>query len=99
MPSALKIESSTCCVSRPLEQSHVQRQPGAVGYSLEEARDDVGALPPHPRVGEIDVRDEERPARGLESDVGERLVRRYDGRAEPAAFSARRAPASAWPSA
>ena len=53
----------------------MQRQPGALGELVEEAREQVAAEPADARSREVDVRDDERPARRLERDVGERLVR------------------------
>ena len=47
------------------------------------------ASPRDARRGEVDVRDEQRPARRLERDVRERLVGRHDGRAGPRRPSAR----------
>ena len=58
------------------DQPHVQRDPGALGELAQEVGDEVGVEPADPRVGEIDVRHEQRPARHLEGDVGERLVGR-----------------------
>ena len=39
------------------------------------------ARPGDPRVAEVDVRDDQRPPRGLDDDVRERLVRGHGGRA------------------
>ena len=60
-----------------LDQPDVERQPGALGQLAQELGDDVGLEPADAGVGEVDVGDDERPARRLEGDVRERLVRRH----------------------
>ena len=56
-------------MSVPFEQADVQGEPRAVGEPLEEAASDVGAEAADPRLGEIDVRDDERRVRRLERDA------------------------------
>ena len=60
-----------------LDQPDVERQPGPFGQLPQELGDDVGLETADAGVAEVDVGDDERPARGLEGDVGERLVGRH----------------------
>ena len=50
---------------------------------MQEGRDHVARQAGDPRVAEVDVRDDQRPAGRLDDHVGERLVGGHDGRAVP----------------
>src|SRR4030095_14648191 len=52
-----------------LDQADVQREPGRARELVEEARRQIRREPADPRLGEVDVGDDERPSRGLEDDV------------------------------
>src|SRR5918996_182815 len=74
-----------------LDQPDVEGEPRLVRELVEEAGDDVGAEAGHSRGGEVDVRDEQRPARGFQHHLGERLVREgVTGTGAPCAFRAER---------
>src|SRR4051794_9306274 len=59
----------------PLDEAHVQVQPGGERQLVEETRRDVGREPADALVREIDVRDEAGRYVALECPGGERLVR------------------------
>src|SRR5918992_462974 len=58
-----------------VDEANVQGQTGTHGEFVQETRNEVGAEAADVLCGEVDVRDDERPAGGLERDVCERLVR------------------------
>src|SRR4051794_21113276 len=60
-----------------VQEAHVQGDAGSLGEALEEPARDVGAEAADARLGQIDVRDEERLAGHLEHDARERLRRRH----------------------
>src|SRR2546430_1400418 len=57
-----------------LDQADVERQARPFGELGEKSGDEIGRETADTHIREIDVRDEQRPARGLEHDVGQRLV-------------------------
>src|SRR6266550_1269648 len=68
----------------PLDQADVERQACALRELSQKPGDEVGREAADAHVGQIDVRDEQRPPRCFQGDVGERLVGRDDGGAVPA---------------
>src|SRR5215218_4419770 len=65
------------------DQSHVQGDTRPFRKLAEEAGDEIGAKPADVRLREIDVHDDERPARGVEGDVRQSLVGWDCGRSMP----------------
>src|SRR5215213_739022 len=57
-----------------VDEADVERQAGRARKLVEEARDHVGADAPDAGGGQVDVRHDQRPPRGFEDDLGERLV-------------------------
>ena len=68
----------------PLDEPHVQSQPGALRQLLEKPRGEITRQTGDARLREVDIGDEQRPAGRFERDVRERLVNRHHGRAVPA---------------
>jgi hypothetical protein len=64
----------------PLDQADEQRQPGALGELGQEPGDKVCGEAPDAHVGEIDVGNEQRSARGLQGDLRQGLVGRHGRR-------------------
>ena len=69
-----------------LDQAHMERQARPFGELSQEPGNEIGPEAADTHVREIDVGDEQRPSRGLESDLGKRLVGRDGGRAVPARY-------------
>src|SRR5256885_15595030 len=57
-----------------LDQADVERQAGSFGELREKPGDEIGRETADTHVREIDVGNEQRPARGLEHDMRQRLV-------------------------